>query len=63
MSAGREQPRNARQGWGSLGADGRERATKLLRENTGRNGSPGPGVVRTKADRRLAAIRSMLANR
>ncbi len=62
MSA-REQPRNVRRGWGTLGADGRERATKLLRENTTRPGSPGPGSGGTKADRRMAAIRSMLADR
>ena len=59
----REPPRNARRGWGTLGADGRERATKLLRENSERHGSPSPGIARTKADRRMAAIRSMLADR
>jgi hypothetical protein len=62
MSA-RERPRTARRGWGTLGADGRERATKLLRENSTRPGSPGPRPGPTKADRRLAAIRSMLAER
>lgn len=59
----REQPRNARRGWGSLGADGRERATRLLRENSKRQGAATPGIGRTKVERRLAAIRSMLADR